>query len=152
MSYYEDYAPFDDESVYDDGSEWSYVSRTNEKKVKDYMAEMSKDKLRYKITRNISKFESIKKNVQIIIFASGQQGTTIRNAVTGIRYEGHQVGSRNEYNYYKVLLCTGEVGGRDPVTLFYESADQYERHMNGSINQNNNYNNNKRKRGQYGRA
>jgi hypothetical protein len=150
MSYYGDYASFDDESVYDAGSEWSYVSRTNEKKVKDYMAEMSKDKLRYKITRNISKFETIKNNVQIIIFGSGQQGTTIRNAVTGNRYEGHVVGSRDEYNYYKVALCTGEVGGGETVFFFYESRDQYERHMSGTINQNSN--NNKRKRVQYGRA
>jgi hypothetical protein len=150
MSYYGDYASFDDESVYDAESEWSYVSRTNEKKVKDYMAEMSKDKLRFKITRNISKFETIKNNVQIIIFGSGQQGTTIRNAVTGNRYEGHVVGSRDEYNYYKVALCTGEVGGGETVFLFYESRDQYERHMSGTINQNSN--NSKRKRAQYGRA
>ena len=70
---------------------------------------------------------------KIIIYGSGQQGTCIRNAVTGERYTGQLVGSANECRYYKVGLCTGEVGGRDTVTLFYDYPEQYESHMRGEI-------------------
>ena len=131
MSYYSEY--YENES--DAGSQWS---QPNRRKVNDFMTDANADKLRFKITRNVPAPYSnyITEKKKIIIFGSGQQGTTIRNAVTGEKYVGHLVGSKNEYNYYKVGLCTGEVGGRDPVILFYESQDQYERHMSGAIHNN----------------
>jgi len=64
---------------------------------------------------------------QVIMFGSGDTGTTIRNAVTGEKHYGHRVGSRHEDLYFKTRICTGEF--REPVTLFYDSVEQYERHQ-----------------------
>jgi hypothetical protein len=62
------------------------------------------------------------------VFSSGSQGSTIRNAISGSYYHGDRVGSKNEDFYYKVGISTGDVG-RDSITLFYDSPEQYERHM-----------------------
>jgi hypothetical protein len=62
------------------------------------------------------------------VFSSGSQGSTIRNAISGSYYYGDRVGSVNEDLYYKVGISTGDVG-RDSVFLFYDSPEQYERHM-----------------------
>ena len=69
------------------------------------------------------------KKVAIELFASGARGTTILNAVTGDRCNGHAVGSKDEDFYYKVNVCTGEIQGREMCTLFYDSPEQYEKHM-----------------------
>uniref|UniRef100_A0A6C0B0N8 Uncharacterized protein n=1 Tax=viral metagenome TaxID=1070528 RepID=A0A6C0B0N8_9ZZZZ len=132
MSYYNEYTYSDNGS--DAGTEYTYTSHANRDKANGFAADAPKDKLKFKITRNISEFEYLKKNVQITIFGSGQQGTTIRNAVTGKYYDGHFVGSANEYEYYKVALCTGEVGGGETVFLFYDSLQQYTSHMAGKLN------------------
>jgi len=63
----------------------------------------------------------------VIMFGSGDTGSTIRNAVTGEKYYGHRVGSRHEDLYFKARICTGEFS--EPATLFYESVEQYERHQ-----------------------
>ena len=70
--------------------------------------------------------------IHIGLFASGTQGTTIRNAVTGARYPGALVGSHAEHLYYKVAFCTGETG-QNPPTLFYDNPEQYERHMHCTV-------------------
>jgi hypothetical protein len=66
------------------------------------------------------------------VFSSGSQGSTIRNAISGSYYHGDKVGSKNEDFYYKVGISTGDVG-RDSVTLFYDSPEQYERHMYSTV-------------------
>jgi len=62
-------------------------------------------------------------------YASGAQGTSIRNAITGERIFAHKVGSNAEDFYFKVMICTGESKTGDPLTLFYESPEHYERHL-----------------------
>jgi hypothetical protein len=54
-------------------------------------------------------------------------GRHIRNAVNG-QYTRHIVGSSDEYLYFSVLIATGE-SGQTPDCLFYDSPEQYERHM-----------------------
>jgi hypothetical protein len=68
----------------------------------------------------------------VIMFGSGDTGSTIRNAVTGEKYYGHRVGSRHEDLYLKCRNATGEFGS-NPVTLFYDSVEQYERHMQCTV-------------------
>jgi hypothetical protein len=63
-------------------------------------------------------------------------GTRIRNATTGL-YERHRCGSMYESLYYKVTHATGEFGNKDPLTLFYDSPEQYERHWNVRVSQDN---------------
>jgi hypothetical protein len=66
------------------------------------------------------------------VFSSGCQGATIRNAISGSYYYGHKVGSKHEDFYYKVGISTGDVG-RDTISLFYDSPEQYERHMYATL-------------------
>ena len=111
----------DDESIY---------SNNRNKVIKAMTNIHSDDKLCFsrKIRGQNGKFK------KLLMFGSGDTGTTIRNAVTGERYYGQKVGSKKEDLYFKARLCTGEFGP-NPVTLFYESAEQFEKHLGGSVEQ-----------------
>ena len=74
--------------------------------------------------------------VQIGCYMAGPPGTTIINAVTGQKYPGHIVGKYDEDLYFSVMLCSGE-NGPNPVTLFYDSPAQYEKHFHQEISQKN---------------
>ena len=52
----------------------------------------------------------------------------IRNAVTGI-YENAKVGTRASILHFKVALCTGESGNREPAHLYFSSPEQYEKYF-----------------------
>jgi hypothetical protein len=111
----------------DDMSVHSY----NRNRINDAMADMHKDD-QLCFVRKVRGWDGKKK--KLLIFGSGDVGATIRNAVTGEKYYGHRVGSKNEDLYFKVRLCTGEFGTNSP-TLFYESAEQFEKHMDGVVQQ-----------------
>lgn len=98
--------------------------RSNRQKVNKVLSEAVEDRLCFKTKRYDPSTYKMK---QFIMFGSGDTGTTIRNAVTGEKYYGHRVGSRHEDLYFKARDCTGEFS--EPVTLFYDSVEQYERHM-----------------------
>jgi hypothetical protein len=108
---------FDDDNI-------SVNSRSNRQKVNKVMTETIDDKLCFKTKRYDSNAYKMK---PVILFGSGDTGSTIRNAVTGEKYYGNRVGSRHEDLYFKVRVCTGEF--IEPVTLFYDSIEQYERHQ-----------------------
>ena len=74
------------------------------------------------------------KTVKVGCYMAGSPGTTIINAVTGQKYPGHFVGKFEEDLYFKVMLCSGE-NGPNPVTLFYDSPAQYEKHFYREISQ-----------------
>ena len=98
------------------------LDSNNRQKVNDLV----KDKRRHKVRR--VNHENRLKTIEI--FGSGPQDSTIRNAVSGFRYEGHKVGSLNEDLYFKVRLATGEVGeGVEGPTLYYDDPEQYENHL-----------------------
>jgi len=107
----------DDENV-------SVKSRSNRQKVNKVLSETVDDKLCFKAKRFDSTAYKMK---NMIMFGSGDTGTTIRNAVTGEKYYGHRIGSIREDLYFKVRICTGEF--KEPATLFYDSVEQYERHQ-----------------------
>jgi hypothetical protein len=67
------------------------------------------------------------KKVTIELYGSGQQGSKIRNAVTGERYS-HLVGSAAEDLYFKVVDSTARNGRKDPLMLYYDTPEQYENH------------------------
>lgn len=60
--------------------------------------------------------------------------TRIRNASTGYRYRDdhpklkYLVGSRQEDLFFKVVISNGETGN-NPVFLFYDSPEQFEKHQ-----------------------
>lgn len=104
----------------------------NREKIADYMTSIDpNDKLCF--VKKIPNIENTgPKMTKVILYGSGNIGTVLRNAVTGAIYYGHKVGSKNESLYFKVKICTGEFG-KEPLTLFYDSVEQYERHMKVKI-------------------
>ena len=89
-----------------------------------------KDKLYEKYVKPFNatwKDEKYYENVVIENYGSGQQGTKIRNAVTGQR-EPYLVGSSNEDLFFKVSEVTARNKRKDSLTLFYDSPEQYENH------------------------
>lgn len=101
------------------------------KKVKKIMNDVYQNNKDFHLIKRQSK-DGKWHNVEV--FSSGSQGSTIRNAISGSYYHGDRVGSRREDFYYKVGISVGDVG-RDSVVLFYDSPDQYERHLFASIDE-----------------
>lgn len=96
------------------------VDSNNRQKINDFV----NDKRRFKVRRMNNEGRS--KNIEV--FASGPTDWTIRNAESGFKYEGHKVGSLNEDLYFKVSFATGEAK-MDSPTLFYDSPEQFEKHL-----------------------
>jgi len=66
---------------------------------------------------------------------SSTPGVPIRNAVTGVRQQGYTVGSKKEFLFFKVTY-TGLRTKRtenEPCILFFDTPEQYERHMNTTL-------------------
>jgi hypothetical protein len=94
------------------------------KKMRRELAELNRqDKNYFEVKRQVGY-----KPVTIGIFGSGDVGSSIRDATTGIRNFGHKVGSVYEDLYFKMRICTGELGPNSP-NFFFDSPEQYERHM-----------------------
>jgi len=65
-------------------------------------------------------------------YTSGQTGSSIRNALNGICYNNHKVGSIDEDKYFKVKLSTGN-NNDGPLTFFFETKTDYERYFIAKI-------------------
>lgn len=72
------------------------------------------------------------KYVTIENFGSGMHGSRIRNAVTGVYYD-YYVGSSDEDFLFKVVDSTGRNGNQEPIMLYYDTPEQYERHHYTSV-------------------
>jgi hypothetical protein len=59
-------------------------------------------------------------------------GTMIRDAITGNKYSNYFVGSLDEELFFKVKDTSGYVGNGS-FCLYYDSPEQYERHMKSTI-------------------
>ena len=67
------------------------------------------------------------KHITVENYGSGSHRTLIRNAVTGARYD-ILVGSIDEDILFKVIDASGRNGRREPLMLYYDSPEQYEKH------------------------
>ena len=103
------------------------------KKVKKIMSDIYQNNKGFHLIKRQSK-DGKMHNVEV--FSSGCQGNIIRNAISGSYYYGDRVGSKQEDLYYKVCISTGEVG-KDTISLFYDSPEQYERHMYATVDSEN---------------
>lgn len=65
--------------------------------------------------------------VTVDSYGSGQQGSRIRNAVTGYRYP-YFVGSSDEALLFKVSDATGRYKRKERLALYYDSPEQFENH------------------------
>lgn len=115
--------PYYDNDISDEVSTNSYTSRM--KNVKKTLATLNEDNGFRQIRRcdpNTAKW--VTRN----LYVSGDTGSSIRDAITGIRNLKHKVGSFSEDLYFKVGISTGELGP-NANTLFFDSPESYERHM-----------------------
>jgi hypothetical protein len=71
------------------------------------------------------------KPVKMEVYSSGYTGTPIRDAITGERHKSYLVGSANEDLFFSVRL-PGFLGS-DGITLFFDSPEDYERHMHTNV-------------------
>jgi hypothetical protein len=69
----------------------------------------------------------IHKKVNIKVYSSGERGSFIVNAETGYTSRC-RVGSLDEKLFYSVHVSTGEGRNRQPISLYYDSPEQYESH------------------------
>jgi hypothetical protein len=125
MSYYNEI----DYGYDSDSTENTFVS--NRQKVKNVLTDLQKeDKGCFQLKRkNLDR-----KMKAITVYSSGSQGTTIRNACTGERIIGYRVGSSDEDLLYSVIISSSEIPSRrEPITLFFDSPEQYERHLFSTI-------------------
>jgi len=77
-----------------------------------------------------------KKNTRLEYYVGSQViGTPIRNALTGIYEYNMKVGNRNdEAQYFKVKYAAAN-STNNLDTLYYDSPEQFERHMHSKLNQ-----------------
>ena len=103
---------YDDENTFVSGSEYQYSVSSNKKK-KSFDSFKTMDKGYHKLKR-----EYHGKKIAVELYTTGYTpGTTIRDAVTGSRYVGNLVGSRDEDQFFKVKILDSEMG-RDQLQSF----------------------------------
>jgi len=72
-----------------------------------------------------------KKMATFELYSSGDQGSNIRDAISG-QHCVAKVGSREEDQFFKLTISTGEVRG-DRRNFYFQSPMDYERHMNTTL-------------------
>lgn len=87
------------------------------------------------VYRNKSSASSKIKNARVDCYTSGDLGMRIRNAETG-QYYKYKVGSKEEDLFFKIALATGELKtANGSNVLFYDSPEQYEKHLMAEVDQ-----------------
>jgi hypothetical protein len=99
----------------------------NKRKIYDNLEKMDSGFIQIPIVY-YDKYKNKSITKKVGCYMSGGPGSFIKNAVTGQKYPEHYVGKFDEELYFKAMLCSGE-NGSDPVTLFFESPSQYEKHF-----------------------
>ena len=90
-----------------------------------------------KIYKNVVQQNGKSKRTKIEMYTSGDIGSNIRDAETGVYYKGI-VGSADEDAFFKVGMSTGEfksLNGNN--SLFYLSPEHYLSHQHIDISKNN---------------
>lgn len=91
------------------------------------------DKGYSKIFRRSNRIGKKNKQSKIDLYTSGDIGSNIRDAETGVYY-ADKVGSADEYLFFKVTIATGECTSKNgSSTLFYLSPNHYMSHMNCDV-------------------
>ena len=120
---------------YEDRYSPSYEEFEVQKRGVDTVNDIKKlDRGYNEIYRKVEQTNGTVKNKKIIVYNSGDVGSNIRNAVTGI-YANDLVGSKCEDLYFVSSLATGE-SQKGPLTLYFDSPEQFERHFNTTVNEN----------------
>jgi len=87
----------------------------------------------YNVVNNLTN-KIIRKTKKINIYSTrNTPGARIRDPIHGT-FSNDKVGSKDEYYYFKVRLASLISNTNDPVTLFYDSPESYERHQLMRVN------------------
>ncbi len=77
------------------------------------------------------------KRITIENYGTGNQGSKIKNAVTGSYYGNNvTVGSVYEDTFFKVIDSSGRNGRQNPLMLYYDTPQQYENHHFTKVSEN----------------
>ena len=133
--YYEDdiYGPnYVDDADYHDNdndnhSATSTVNTHSKKQRKLWEDSKKSDPGFIKIKRNVG-YSNIEIDAYI---TSSNPGVTIRDAITGAKFQGYKVGSAREDELFKVRDMTCKTD--KIVTLYFETPEAYERHMKCTV-------------------
>jgi hypothetical protein len=124
---------FDDQQIgisdeFSDSMSFTTVNSKRKKSKKDDTKNQDKGYHNIKIPYGRKYFE-------IEVYStSTTPGKPIRDAITGSRMTKHLVGSLDENLFFKVAMSTGQLGV-DGGMLFYDSPEQFERHMRTTVSQ-----------------
>ena len=137
---YADVASFadDDESIpsrhYDNDRADRYSEETSSYHASVRADPLAKNKKHVKRTR-INPETETRESTRVAFFPTLMvPGAAIKNAISGTLQSSGQgahyfrVGTSDEDLFFSVVLATGELG-QEPMTLFYDSPEQYERHF-----------------------
>jgi hypothetical protein len=92
------------------------------------------DKGYCKIKRPSSNTSKFSKYVDIELYGGSDiPGAKIRGAITGVKYDQYRIGTSDEYLFFKAGIATGEKGLRTNKTFFFDTPEQYEKHMRCSV-------------------
>ena len=109
-----------------------YISETKSDTTENEIDKIKKmDKRYYSYNKKVYN-EKMKrfKNFTIGLYASGDVGSRIRNAVTGVYYGPDDiVGSKNELNFHSVRDVTWYLA-KKPLLFYYDSEAQYHKPRN----------------------
>lgn len=112
--------------------EHDYNSETKSDTTENELNKIKKlDKRFYSYNKKV--FNDKKKRFQkytIELYATGDIGSRIKNAVTGMYYGRDDiVGSKNETKYFSVKDVTWQLAQK-PLLFYYDSEAQYHKHRN----------------------
>jgi hypothetical protein len=94
---------------------------------------ISQDKGYHKLKRLIKTHYGMKSS-SYVLYSSGDIGSNIRDAITG-QYYAAKVGSKQENQFFKMSISTGELKG-DRRSFYFSTPEDYERHMYETLDQN----------------
>jgi hypothetical protein len=115
----------------DDASVTTLASTVNSarKRTRKLLEDMKKiDKGYHKLSITVNR---VKKSVEVY-GSSSVPGAMIRDAITGAKNPSYRIGSSDEYQFFKAKYV-GLGCGSEGITLFFDSPEQYERHMHSTV-------------------
>jgi hypothetical protein len=111
-----------------------YISETKSDTTENELDKIRKmDKRYYSYNKKVYNEKQKRfKTFRIGLYACGDVGSRIRNAVTGVYYGPDDiVGSKNELNFHSVRDVTWYLAQK-PLLFYYDSEEQYQKHRNPS--------------------
>ena len=120
----------DDESV--SSGDFTEVSWLSYNKNKQARKEKNEAKMADKGYYYYRKWHN-QKPIKVEMYDSGNSlGYRMRDPITGSRLKD-RIGSKSEFDYFKVRYCG--LNPYNPVTLFYDSPEHYERHHRTTLSE-----------------